>query len=684
MSLIKLLRTKYGSIPIERDNEGYFTCFFSGCCQKIAGDWTEHLKAHELAGDTIDYSIFVTQPTDYLSTSTCTRHLKRTLKQQKQYYDTITESNNNSNNNNIHKQNIFLKPNQQQQTHSGFNINNNNIFSSSSSVIPRNVLSTDYSKYLFNSEKATFDNLLYGTTNISNNNSSSSSTTNPAITAAAAAVAASTASVVPKSAQDIPSFMRLSEGLMRKNVRSFYQYNSDVMFGDLKQGPNRVYQRVTEFQAHSYSPLGPSWPNYPPPPYTLSQHAATSTGECSLPQDCYPAQSFLGTVTPTGDLAPPPVYAVAEQDVSTLTDPTSPFFINIRNILIKLENFITDNSQEFSGPEKFQFELAAIDKSLGEGKYKFVKDVANNLSNIWEPLIEANGQHNIVIIDAIKEIRLQIDDLCTKEREKVDERIKEDENSCNFTPNDTCAICRKGGDLFFCSGACHRCYHVECLGNLEGAFSTNHICPQCFHGKPVLHYDTKKNGFCYFSYRRRGLSRKEKRMGKFEEAEKKAVDVLLKDSDRKIEMRKGCEESRINTMYYDPIWCTWRSKSERITKDRYNAVVNAVNEPPKDDNSSTISSEVGGNDNNIVNNEVCESNIIVGDNSVVSSETVVNGIVGNETDANNTVSDDANNNVISVNDNINGDVININDENNISTINEEQVDLPPQKIQKTD
>lgn len=545
MSMIKLLRTKYGSIPLERNNEGYFTCFFNGCCQKIAGDWIEHIKAHELAGDTIDYSLFVTQPSDYLSTSSCPCHLRRSLKHATTDHidcycphDSPTHKRGNT-----HTKRASTRNQQHPQQHSistGFGM-----------IPPRGIVPDDTRRF---KTQVTFDKLLCEGT---------------------------------KPLQDIPTIMCVSEGLMRKNVHSFYQYSSDTLFGDTKQGPERVYQKVTEFQGHTYSPLGPSWANYPPPVYTLPQHAATSAGECSLPQDCYPAQSFLGTVTPTGDLAPPPVYAVAEQDVSTLTDPGTPFFVGIRGILIKLENFITDNSQEFSGPEKFQFELAAIDKALEEGKYKFVKDVADSLGNIWDPLVEANGQHNIAIVNAIKEVRAQLDELCAKEREKVDERVREDENSCNFTPNDTCAICRKGGDLFFCSGACHRCYHVECLGNLEAAFSTNHICPQCFHGKPVLHYDTKKGGFCYFSYRRRrrgagvvvdddgderdsALSKRE-----FCELEEKATKVLLRDGERKTALRRECEESRINTMYYDPIWCTWRSKSERHTKDRYDAAANA-------------------------------------------------------------------------------------------------------------
>lgn len=510
MSMIKLIRAKYGSVPLERDNDGYFTCFFRGCCQKIAGDWTEHLKGHEIAGDVIDYTIFITQPTAVPSDFTgagSTTHISYNNKRYPAQATGAHPCDQCPHDSFSHSLLSPKRPIQQQQQQQ------------------QQEATTGHRKQV----SKTFDKLLEGGN---------------------------------KALQDVPVALRASEGLMRKNVHSFYQFGAEATFGDFRREPERVSQRVTELYVRGYSPLGPSWANYPPPPYAQSQHAAANLGECSLPQECYPAQSFLGT----GDLAPPPVYAVAEQDVSTLTDPGAPFFVAAHDVVTKLENFITENSQEFSGPEEFQFKLASVVTSLESGKYKFVKDVADSLAGIWGPLVDANGQHSQAVAASIKEIRDLLDALCAKEREKVDERVREDESSCNFTPNDTCAICRKGGDLFFCSGACHRCYHVECLGNLETAFSTNHICPQCFHGKPVLHYDTKKNGFCFFSYRRRRSD-----PAGFGELERKVSENLLPNAERKNTLRKECEESRINTMYYDPVWCTWRSKSDRHTRERYNA-----------------------------------------------------------------------------------------------------------------
>eukprot|EP01105_Mastigella_eilhardi_P027747 TRINITY_DN872_c0_g1_i2.p1 TRINITY_DN872_c0_g1~~TRINITY_DN872_c0_g1_i2.p1 ORF type:complete len:508 (+),score=132.64 TRINITY_DN872_c0_g1_i2:46-1569(+) len=163
--------------------------------------------------------------------------------------------------------------------------------------------------------------------------------------------------------------------------------------------------------------------------------------------------------------------------------------------------------------------------------------------------------------------------------ERVVENIIAEENALSeekpeLTPPPpvTCTVCGGGaerGAVRRCTGACGRGLHPNCASSAiadapadgaEGELEEepaggDFMCADCTAGRSVLQWDPSVKRYFYF----------------WEGAEPPdALDPALELATpaQKMRLRKNEEHTRRSELRFDPVWCTWRSKSAAIARER--------------------------------------------------------------------------------------------------------------------
>ena len=146
--------------------------------------------------------------------------------------------------------------------------------------------------------------------------------------------------------------------------------------------------------------------------------------------------------------------------------------------------------------------------------------------------------------------------------EKAFKRVEESFNEHTRESNEKCSVCKGEGNVIKCGGNCERHFHLGCLppppSSLNLQLGITPHCLECQNQVKVLHWDGSEADFYHFA--------------PFH-SEEEALHVVVKGQKKEL--------------YYDPVWCCWRSLTEREKKRSYfvppspSPLISRLLEPPK-------------------------------------------------------------------------------------------------------
>lgn len=120
--------------------------------------------------------------------------------------------------------------------------------------------------------------------------------------------------------------------------------------------------------------------------------------------------------------------------------------------------------------------------------------------------------------------------------------------------------------IMHCDGSCLRAFHPSCLGLTE--VSAPWLCNECRNGKPVLHWDPAKQEYFYYYYEATATEADTDIVAQEKTTFGKPSTLGMLPQEVKRKLRDEEEALRVKEMYYDALWCMWRCKSRDIVRQR--------------------------------------------------------------------------------------------------------------------
>eukprot|EP01102_Stenamoeba_stenopodia_P006981 TRINITY_DN1951_c1_g1_i1.p1 TRINITY_DN1951_c1_g1~~TRINITY_DN1951_c1_g1_i1.p1 ORF type:complete len:500 (+),score=129.29 TRINITY_DN1951_c1_g1_i1:125-1624(+) len=198
--------------------------------------------------------------------------------------------------------------------------------------------------------------------------------------------------------------------------------------------------------------------------------------------------------------------------------------------------------------------------------------------------------------ESINALVREFEQLYQHKLRKYEARIN---NSDSFS--DECAKCYDGGTLLCCEGSCMRGFHLACIGlQQDPPANTTWLCPECLHGVYVVHHDSERDTYFYFSYNPNPTShdpfqallkqqqqssasssssqqqQQQQQQQQLPPQQRQQQDKpvglccdLELTKEQKMLRRKDDEEKRDVEMVYDPYFACWIPKNKQIAEQRF-------------------------------------------------------------------------------------------------------------------
>ncbi|RHY01978.1 hypothetical protein DYB25_014156, partial [Aphanomyces astaci] len=144
--------------------------------------------------------------------------------------------------------------------------------------------------------------------------------------------------------------------------------------------------------------------------------------------------------------------------------------ISVEMLSKKLE----DGSALASRQTKAKF-MAQLQQALGQ----LIQDVRENKKEK-----DAFFQHEYeVAVNMLQRLAAIKDQFSSDQRKLKISRSKASAVEFEGAGGDVCTLCGEGGVLLLCDGACHRSFHLDCVGLTDEPTDAKWLCPDCSAGK---------------------------------------------------------------------------------------------------------------------------------------------------------------------------------------------------------